>query len=173
MSIPHLLCYPLYFVHTIAIGEITALDHELLDDSVESRSFITKTLFPCAQSTEVLGSLGDRFPIETDDDSAQFLIPVSDIEVDLRTAVNRPASRGEIRWNATLLVIFGPLAADEVCARNRKDAVKISSSEMTTRCRLAMLYIIDYGKGFDVQTMEYSGRTPVEISPIKLMLPPI
>lgn len=88
MSTPHLLCYLSYFVHTIAIGEVTTLDHELLNDSVESRSLITKALFPCAQSTEVLSSLGDCLPIETNDDSAQFLIPMCNIEIDLTAAVN-------------------------------------------------------------------------------------
>ena len=76
------------FIHTIAVGEVTALDHELLDDPVEGRSLVTKTLFACAQSTEVLGGLRDCLPIETYNDSAQFLIPVCDIEIDLRAPVN-------------------------------------------------------------------------------------
>ena len=39
----------------------------------------------------------------------------------------------------TLWVIFGPLAAEEVCAKKRKVAVKISSTEITTLWRLAIL----------------------------------
>lgn len=65
-----------------------------------------------------------------------------DIEIDLIAAVSGPAMPGEDGLNATLLVIIGPLAADEVCARKRNVAVRMSSNEMTTRCKLAMLYMI-------------------------------
>ena len=150
MSTAHLLQCRLCFVHTIAIGEVAALNHELLDDSVESRSLITETLFPSAQSTEVLGGLGNCLPIETNDDSAQVLIPVCDIEIDLRVAVNQTATPGGDGLNSTLLVIFGPLAAEEVCTRKTNAAVKMSSKEMVTRCKLAMVNIIDYCTGFDV-----------------------
>lgn len=78
----------LRFIHTVTIGEITTLDHELLDDSVESRSLITKAFFPRAQSTEVLRGLGDRPPVETNHNSAQILISMCDIEKDLTGAVN-------------------------------------------------------------------------------------
>ena len=70
MSTRHLLYCLFIFAHTVAVGEVTTLNHELLDDSVESRSLITETLFPCAQSTEVFGGLGDCLPIETNNDSA-------------------------------------------------------------------------------------------------------
>ena len=66
-----------------------------------------------------------------------------DIEIDLAAAVNGPATPRRDGLNFTLLVILGPLAAEEVCARKRNAAVKMSSSEMTTRCRLAMFYIIN------------------------------
>ena len=94
MSTSRLLYCPLYPVHTIAVGKITTLDHELLDDPVESRPFITKALLPCAQSTEVLGGLRDCLPIETDDDSTQFFIPVRDIQIDLERSVNCNVSCG-------------------------------------------------------------------------------
>ncbi len=139
MSTPNLLNRLFCFVHTIAIGEVTTLDHKLLDDSMESRSLVAKALFSCAQSAEVLGGLGDRLPIETNHDSAQLLITMCDIEIDLTVAVNQAATPGGDRLNSTLFVIFGPLAADELCARTRNDAVKMSSNEMTTRCKLAML----------------------------------
>ncbi len=138
MSTPNLIHRLLCFVHTIAIGEVTTLDHKLLDDSMESRSLVAKALFPCAQSTEVLGGLGHRLPIETNHDSAQFLITMCDIEIDLTVAVNQAATSGRDGLNSTLFVIFGPLAAEELCARTRNDAVKKSSNEMTTRCKLAM-----------------------------------
>lgn len=88
MSTSHTLYGLLCFVHTIAIGEVTTLDHELLDDSVKSRALVTKALFPCAQSTEVLGGLGNCLPIETNHDSAQLLIPMRDVEKDLTAVVN-------------------------------------------------------------------------------------
>ena len=88
MSTIHPLYNLSYRVHTIAIGEVTTLNHELLDHSVECRSLVTEPLFPCAQSTEVLGGLGDGLAIKTNHNSAQFLISVRDIEVDLIKAVN-------------------------------------------------------------------------------------
>lgn len=136
-------CCLLCFVHTITIGEVTTLDHELLDDSVESRSLVTEAFFPCAQSTEVLSGLGDRLPVETNHNSAQFLISMCNIKVDLKGAVNWYATPGGKGLNCTLLVILGPFCADELCARKRKDAVNMSRSEMTTRCRLAMSSIIN------------------------------
>ena len=81
-------CCLLCFVHTITVGEVTTLDHELLDDPVESGSLVTEAFFPCAQSTEVLSGLGDRLPVETNHNSAQFLISMCDIEIDLKEAVN-------------------------------------------------------------------------------------
>ena len=74
---------------------------------------------------------------------------MGDIEIDLIAAVNQTAAPGGDGANSTLLVIFGPLAADEACARKRNDAVKMSSNEMMTRGKLPMLYIINYVKGFD------------------------
>lgn len=40
-------------------------------------------------------------------------------------------------------MIFGPFAASVECARKRKPAVSISSKEMTTRCRFAIVNIIN------------------------------
>lgn len=42
----------------IVIGEITTLDHEFGDDSVETRSLVSETFLASAQSAEVLSSLG-------------------------------------------------------------------------------------------------------------------
>ena len=55
---------------------------------MESGSLVAKALFTRAQSAEVLGSLRDRLSIKADDDSAQFLISVRDVEKDLQAAVN-------------------------------------------------------------------------------------
>lgn len=44
----------------IVVGEVTALAHEVWDDSVESASLVSKTFFTGAQSTEVLSCLWDN-----------------------------------------------------------------------------------------------------------------
>ena len=44
----------------VALGEVTALDHEVLDDAVEGRALVTKALLACSKSSEVLGGLMTR-----------------------------------------------------------------------------------------------------------------
>jgi hypothetical protein len=44
----------------VALGEVTALDHEVLDDTVEGRALVTKALLASSKSSEVLGSLLTR-----------------------------------------------------------------------------------------------------------------
>jgi len=48
----------------VAAREVTALAHEVGDDTVESRSLVTETLLASAQSTEVLG--GARHDVGTE-----------------------------------------------------------------------------------------------------------
>lgn len=50
---------------------------------MESRSLITEALLPSSESPEVLGGLGDSLSVEAEDDAAQWLIAVGDVEVDL------------------------------------------------------------------------------------------
>jgi len=59
------------------------LNHKVLDNTVERRTLISKTLLSSSQSSKVLGSLWCSLAIETDDDSPHGLIPVIDVEVDL------------------------------------------------------------------------------------------
>ena len=68
---------------TIAIREVPTLYHEFLDDTVEGRSLVTKAFLSSAESSEVFGGLWDRLAVKTDHDSAQWLIAVSDIKVNL------------------------------------------------------------------------------------------
>jgi len=68
---------------TITTSEVSALNHELLDDSVERRSFVAEALFAGCKSSEVLRSLGDGLAIETHDNPAKFFISMRDVEVDL------------------------------------------------------------------------------------------
>lgn len=68
---------------TIALGEVTTLDHEVLDDTVESRPLIPEALLASSQSAEVLSRLGHRLAVQSQNDTAQILIAVLDVEVDL------------------------------------------------------------------------------------------
>ena len=68
---------------TITIGEVSTLNHEGFDNSMESRAFVAKTLLSRSKSPEILCSLGCRFAIETNDNSTQWLIAMSDVKVDL------------------------------------------------------------------------------------------
>lgn len=42
---------------SIAVGEVTTLDHEVLDDTVEGRALISEALLAGSQSAEVLSGL--------------------------------------------------------------------------------------------------------------------
>jgi hypothetical protein len=44
----------------VALGEVTTLDHEVLDDTVERGALVTKALLASSKSSEVLGSLLTR-----------------------------------------------------------------------------------------------------------------
>lgn len=68
---------------TIALGEVTTLDHEVLDDTVESRALIAEALLAGSQSAEVLSSLGHRLAIQSQHDATQVLVAVLDVEIDL------------------------------------------------------------------------------------------
>ena len=72
--------------HTISIGEVATLDHELWDHTVESGTLITIALLASGQSSKVLGSLRNSLSVEANDDTAKFFITGSDIKVDLRTS---------------------------------------------------------------------------------------
>ena len=54
----------------IAASEVTTLQHELRDDSVERRALVAEALLTGAESTEVLGSLGDYIVVEDEVDAA-------------------------------------------------------------------------------------------------------
>lgn len=53
----------------VATGEVTTLEHELGDDAVEGRSSIAEALLAGAESTEVLGGLGDNIVEEVEVDA--------------------------------------------------------------------------------------------------------
>lgn len=67
----------------IALGEVTTLDHELLDNTVEGGTLITKALLASSKGSEVLSGLRDSLSIEAKDDAAELLIALLNVEVDL------------------------------------------------------------------------------------------
>jgi hypothetical protein len=48
----------------VATGEVTTLEHEVGDDSVEGRTLIAKTLLAGAESPEVLSRLRNNLVVE-------------------------------------------------------------------------------------------------------------
>uniref|UniRef100_A0A1Y1L0Z6 Uncharacterized protein n=1 Tax=Photinus pyralis TaxID=7054 RepID=A0A1Y1L0Z6_PHOPY len=67
----------------VALGKVTTLDHELLDNTVERRILVAKSLFPSSQGTEVLSRLRDSLSVQSHDNTAQWLATMLNIEVDL------------------------------------------------------------------------------------------
>lgn len=53
----------------VATGEVTTLEHELGDDTVEGRVLVTEALLARAKSAEVLGGLGDILVEEVEIDA--------------------------------------------------------------------------------------------------------
>ena len=57
----------------VAAGEVTALKHELGDDSVEFGARVAEALLASAQGTEVLGRLRDDVVEELEVDAASLI----------------------------------------------------------------------------------------------------
>lgn len=56
----------------VATGEVTTLEHELGDDTVEGRALVTLTLGLVAKLSEVLGGLGNILGVELEVDAANL-----------------------------------------------------------------------------------------------------
>ena len=56
----------------VATGEVTALKHELRDNAVEGRISVAEALLAGAESTEVLGSLGNDIIVEDKVDATRL-----------------------------------------------------------------------------------------------------
>lgn len=67
----------------VTLGEVTTLNHKVLDNTVEGGPLVAKALLASGQSAEVLNSLGDRLAVQTDDDAAERLVALGDVEEDL------------------------------------------------------------------------------------------
>jgi hypothetical protein len=133
------------------------LDHEVLDDTVESGALVSESLLASRQRAEVFGGLScvsvssstplfspysahlwNGLAIQAHHYPAHRLVIVSDVEVHLENILAysfQPMNP----LNRTLWVIFGPLAASEDCAKKAKVKVRIRSNEIATRCREAMI----------------------------------
>lgn len=73
--------YPRYIYcrHTITTSEVTALQHELWNDTVKLATLESETLLVRAQSAEVLSSLGDNIVEEVEVDAPVLLLDGADI----------------------------------------------------------------------------------------------
>ncbi len=57
----------------VATGEVTTLEHELRDDTVESRALVAEALLAGAESLEVGGGAGDNVVVQGEVDAAGLL----------------------------------------------------------------------------------------------------
>lgn len=57
----------------VATGEVTALKHELGNDTVELGALVAEALLAGAESAEVLGGLGDNVVEEVEVDAASLV----------------------------------------------------------------------------------------------------
>lgn len=89
----------------VASGEVTSLDHKLLDNPVENRSFVVQrfahlphSLLAGAQRTEVLCGLGHEVIVELKCDPTSKLAPNCDVEEDAAAALLSFLVGGHCGW---------------------------------------------------------------------------
>jgi len=63
------------------LGEVTALEHEFRDHTVETRSFVAVTVLTGGKLTEVTSSLGNNIVVELENDTSNLLAVCADIEL--------------------------------------------------------------------------------------------
>jgi len=68
---------------SIVLGEVTTLQHELGDDTMERAAFVSKSVLTGGEFTEVPGSLGNNIVIEPEDDATGGLVVDCDIKEDV------------------------------------------------------------------------------------------
>jgi len=66
----------------VVVGEVASLAHEVGDDTVESASLVTESLFAGAKGPEVLSSLGDDVITELHGDASKRRVAGGDVEED-------------------------------------------------------------------------------------------
>lgn len=69
---------------TGTMGEVTTLQHEVWDNSVEWRAGVTEALFTSSQSSEVFGGLWGNIVVQFENDTAQWLAISFNVEENFR-----------------------------------------------------------------------------------------
>ena len=77
---------------TVTTGEVTTLEHEVGDDTVEGRALVAETVFTSGELTEVLGGLRDYIVVELEDDATSGLVVNADVELGALTRRTRRSS---------------------------------------------------------------------------------
>lgn len=71
----------------VALGEVTSLQHEVGDDTVEARALVSESVLASAELTEVLSGLGDNLVVELEDDLSGVLAVDGDCELCLSSTL--------------------------------------------------------------------------------------
>ena len=74
---------------TVAAGEVTTLEHEVGDDTVEGRALVAETVFTSGELTEVLRGPRDNIVEELEDDATSGLVVDGDVELILSGLVGK------------------------------------------------------------------------------------
>jgi hypothetical protein len=69
---------------TVVLGEVTSLQHELRDDTVETRALVAIAVLACAKLSEVPRSLGDDVVIKLEYDSTRVGAAYGDIKLRIK-----------------------------------------------------------------------------------------
>ena len=75
-------------------GEVTALKHELGDDTVEAGTSVTEAMFASGELTEVFGCLWYDVVVKFEDDPAGWLAVNRDIELETSAMENQRRGNG-------------------------------------------------------------------------------
>ncbi len=73
-----------FTTRSVMLGKVTALKHELGDDTVEARALVSKSMLASGELTEVLGSFGYNVVVELEDDTALVFAVDADVELSIR-----------------------------------------------------------------------------------------
>jgi hypothetical protein len=88
----------------VATGEVTTLEHEVSDDTVELGAGVAETLLAGAEGAEVLGSLRDNLVEELEDDTLRLLygarrLLVETIKLNAQWVATYPCWSCRWRWS--------------------------------------------------------------------------
>ena len=80
----------------LTLGEVTTLQHELRDDTVEGASFVSESMLASSKLAEVFGGIGNNIVKELEDDATSGLTVDGDIKlVFIRREIRIARSRCE------------------------------------------------------------------------------